>query len=355
MDTQEITLTQSSSSGLYTKLLQGRYVTSIDDGTITLDDGTELHIDGNDGCGGCESGWYWLENVYKQGSRKARIMSAYVAYDEDDEEAPSVYTIFVMVDGNPTQLPLATVRGSDGNGYYGTGFTLTATIKTAPAPPVAVTPQDIIKALAGEQPLPAIPDLRGREALLNAVAYTLLQTRGLDSPLRITGPEARLFHKRISSQYGYQGPYYVGAWYGFKPATLFWFTDMEEGVSLVLRDLANGTDAYAKKLYAFTQRVRASKKPIKTFVTGYALKGNTATVNGKRVPATDFLLSEVCGFHGDNIGPKGDYIPYHYFFDDAKIYGVRILKHREGGRGDVTIYSDSQSVWAIKTRKGTAQ
>lgn len=58
MDTQEITLTQSSSGGLYTKLLQGRYVTSINDGIITLDDGTELHIDGNDGCGGCESGWY---------------------------------------------------------------------------------------------------------------------------------------------------------------------------------------------------------------------------------------------------------------------------------------------------------
>ena len=116
---------------------------------------------------------------------------------------------------------------------------------------------------------------------------------------------------------------------------------------------ATSADASAAKLYAFTQRVRASKNPIKTFVTGYALKGNTATVNGKRVPATDLLLSEVCGFHGDNICPKGDYIPYHYFFYDAKTYGARILKHREGGRGDVTIYSDSQSVWALNTQKGT--
>lgn len=133
MTTQEITLNQSSDDGLYTKLLRGRYVTSIDDGIITLDNGTELYIHGNDGCGGCESGWYWLEQVYKQGSRRARIMSAYVGYDEDDKEAPSVYTIFVMVDGNPTQLPLATVRGSDGNGYYGTGFTLTATVEKPPS------------------------------------------------------------------------------------------------------------------------------------------------------------------------------------------------------------------------------
>ena len=269
-------------------------------------------------------------------------MSAYVAYDEDDtdEEAPSVYTIFVMVDGNPHQLPLATVRGDDGNGYYGTGFTLTA------------TPQDIIKVVAGEHPLPAIPDLRGRENLLNAVAYTLQQTRGFDSPLRITGPEAQLFHKLTSNQYGYKGPYYASNWYGFHQTVLFWFTDMEEGVSLVLRDFSDGAEAYVAKLRDFAERVRASKNPIKTFITGYALKGNTATVNGTRVPATDFLLSEVCGFHGHRIGPEASFIPDWIFFHPQN-YGVRIIKHRAGGRGDVTITSNTQSVWAINPQKGT--
>ena len=349
MTTQEIALNQDSDDGLYTQLLRGRYVTSIDDDTITLDDGTELYIHGNEGCGGCESGWYWLEQVYKQGSRQARIMSAYVAYGEDDEEAPSVYTLFVMVDGNPTQLPLATVRGDNGNGYYGNGFTLTATVKPHPAPPLTVTPQDFIKVVAGEHPLPAIPDLRGREDLLNAVAYTLLQTRGFDSPLRVTGPEAQLFHKLTSNQYGYKGPYYASNWYGFNQTTLFWFTDMEGGVSLVLRDFSDGAEAYVAKLRAFTERVRASKNPIKTFITGYALKGNTATVNGTRVPATDFLLSEVCGFHGNRIGYESTYIHDWIFFR----YGARIIKHRAGGRGDVTIYSDSQSVWAVNPQKGT--
>lgn len=353
MDTQEIVLTHNSDDGLYTRLLRGRYVTSINDGIITLDDGTELYIHGNEGCGGCESGWYWLEKVYKQGSQRARIMSAYVAYGEDDEDAPSVYTLFVMVDGNPTQLPLATVRGDNGNGYYGTGFTLTATVKTRPAPPLTATPQDIIKVVAGEHPLPAIPDLRGRENLLNAVAYTLLQTRGFDSPLRITGPEAQLFHKLNSNQYGYKGPYYASDWYGFHQTVLFWFTDMEEGVSLVLRNFSNdGAEAYVAKLRDFTERVRASKNPIKTFITGYALKGNTATVDGTRVPATDFLLSEVCGFHGHRIGPEASFIPDWIFFHPQN-YGVRIIKHRAGGRGDVTITSNTQSVWAINPQKGT--
>ena len=124
---------------------------------------------------------------------------------------------------------------------------------------------------------------------------------------------------------------------------------MEGGVSLVLRDFSDGAEAYVAKLRAFTERVRASKNPIKTFITGYALKGNTATVNGVRVPATDFLLSEVCGFHGNRIGYESTYIHDWIFFR----YGARIIKHRAGGRGDVTIYSDSQSVWAVNPQKGT--
>lgn len=355
MSNQEITLDQNSDDGLYTQILRGRYVTSIDGSIITLDDGTELYIQGNAGCGGCSSGWYWLEETFKRGNRKARIMSAYVAYSEDkseDEPARSVYTIFVLVDGNPSQLPLATIRGDDGNGYYGTGFTLTATIKTPPTSLATVTSQDIINAVADGHTLPSVPNIRTREDLLNAVAYTLQQTRGFDSPLRVTGPEAQLFHKLNSNQYGYKGPYYASNWYGFHQTVLFWFTDMEGGVSLVLRNFSDGAEAYVAKLRDFTERVRASKNPIKTFITGYALKGNTATVDGTRVPATDFLLSEVCGFHGHRIGPEASFIPDWIFFHPQG-YGVRIVKHRGGGRGDVTITSNTQSVWAIDPQKGT--
>lgn len=141
----------------------------------------------------------------------------------------------------------------------------------------------------------------------------------------------------------------MGAWYGFHQTLLLWFADMEGGLSLVLRDLSNGAEGYVAKLRDFTERVRASKEPIKTFVTGYALKGDTATVNGVRVPATDFLLSEVCGFHGNRIGYESTYIHDWIFFR----YGARIIKHRTGGRGDVTITSNTQSVWAINPQKGT--
>lgn len=54
-------------------------------------------------------------------------MSTRVETTQSDERYYETnYTIFIMIDGNPTQLPLATMQGYDENGYYGTGFTIYA-------------------------------------------------------------------------------------------------------------------------------------------------------------------------------------------------------------------------------------
>lgn len=128
------TLNQDSTAEEYAKILRGRYVTNItisDDEiratTLELDNGDTLTIEGNEGCMGCVNGWYHLENAYKRGNHTARIMNAHVEYSQDDNYVGGyeIYTIFVMVDGNQTQLPLARLRGDGGPGGYGTGFTLT--------------------------------------------------------------------------------------------------------------------------------------------------------------------------------------------------------------------------------------
>lgn len=128
-------LDENSTAEEYTKILRGRYITSIaisDDETRTttleLDNGDTLTIEGNEGCMECVNGWYHLENAYKRGNHTARIMNAHVEYSQDDNYADGyeIYTIFVMIDGNQTQLPLAILRGDDGPGAYGTGFALTA-------------------------------------------------------------------------------------------------------------------------------------------------------------------------------------------------------------------------------------
>lgn len=136
-------LNQDSTAEEYTKILRGRYVTDITladmdcDGyaltaILTLDNGTTLTVEANEGCGGCANGWYHITRAFYRGNRCARIMSAHVKYEwDEDAEMRETYTIFVMVEGNQTQLPLASVRGDDGPGGYGTGFTLTARPNTS--------------------------------------------------------------------------------------------------------------------------------------------------------------------------------------------------------------------------------
>jgi hypothetical protein len=112
----------------FTPILAGRYVTSIVDDTMILDDGTRLEFEGNYGCC-CGSGDYDITSMFQRGTPTARIMSAEVeAYDVDpySEYSDTVYTLFVIVEDE--RLPLVECQGNDGNGYYGSGFTVTVTV-----------------------------------------------------------------------------------------------------------------------------------------------------------------------------------------------------------------------------------
>ena len=124
-----IVLNQDSTPEEYAKILRGRYITDIaTDGeiaaTITLDNGTTLELIGSWGCS-CGNGVTYIKHVFQRGGRNARIMNARAETTQNDESYYETdYTIFVMIDGNPSQLPLATMQGYDENGYYGTGFTI---------------------------------------------------------------------------------------------------------------------------------------------------------------------------------------------------------------------------------------
>lgn len=122
-------LTENSTPEEYAKILRGRYITDIAingeiAATLILDNGTTLELIGSFGCS-CGNGATYIREVFQRGGQHARIMSARVETAQNDERYDETnYTIFVMVEGNPTQLPLATMQGYDENGYYGTGFDL---------------------------------------------------------------------------------------------------------------------------------------------------------------------------------------------------------------------------------------
>lgn len=92
------------------------------EGKLVLDDGTELYLTGNDGGCACSAGCYPLESL---ATTDNIITSVHLNADPDgdDYDGAGVYQIFVFADAKA--INAATFRGSDGNGYYGTGFSLT--------------------------------------------------------------------------------------------------------------------------------------------------------------------------------------------------------------------------------------
>ena len=101
------------------ELLLGHKVTVDDYNNLVLDNGVVLQINPNIGCGGCESGNYYLEHI---ASVNNAITNVELVEEYDDDCYYEHYKIFVIADGMTTEL--LDVYGTDGNGYYGTGYTI---------------------------------------------------------------------------------------------------------------------------------------------------------------------------------------------------------------------------------------
>ena len=101
------------------ELLLGHKVTVDDCDNLVLDNGVVLKIYPNIGCYGCESGNYYLEHI---SSVNNAITNVEFVEEFEDDCYYEHYRIFVIADGMTTEL--LDVYGTDGNGYYGTGYTI---------------------------------------------------------------------------------------------------------------------------------------------------------------------------------------------------------------------------------------
>jgi hypothetical protein len=106
-------------------LLMGRTVTKVADDRLLLDDGAVLVLAGNEGGCSCGAGDYELTEL--NGVDNV-ITNVEFVDDPDGDDHPNgagAYQIFVFADN--TKVNLARFEGSDGNGYYGTGYSITVT------------------------------------------------------------------------------------------------------------------------------------------------------------------------------------------------------------------------------------
>lgn len=101
------------------ELLLGHKILVDESDNLILDNGVVLQINPNIGCGGCESGNYYLQHI---SSVNNAITNVEFVEDYDDDYHYQHYRIFVIADGMTTEL--LDVYGTDGNGYYGTGYTI---------------------------------------------------------------------------------------------------------------------------------------------------------------------------------------------------------------------------------------
>lgn len=106
------------------RLLVGRRVTKVSEDTLTLDDGRLLKFVGNDGGCACSAGCYPLTEL----NDVDNVITSVEFEDEPggddypDDRYEGHYKIFVFADNR--RINLATFEGSDGNGYYGTGYAI---------------------------------------------------------------------------------------------------------------------------------------------------------------------------------------------------------------------------------------
>jgi hypothetical protein len=103
------------------ELLMGRTVEVTGPHALRLDNGIELELPDTDGGCACSSGCYDLTTL----NAVPNIITKVEFVDSPDDEygdGDGRYQIFVFTGAE--RINLATWEGTDGNGYYGTGYSI---------------------------------------------------------------------------------------------------------------------------------------------------------------------------------------------------------------------------------------
>jgi hypothetical protein len=104
------------------ELLMFRKIIKVENDTLFLDNGTKLEIIPNEGCVGCSAGWYSVAELNECDNAITNV--EFICEDIDDPNSydETSYKIFVYAENK--KIKAVQVDGGDGNGYYGTGYSI---------------------------------------------------------------------------------------------------------------------------------------------------------------------------------------------------------------------------------------
>lgn len=104
-------------------LLLYRKILRVDKDTLYLDNGVELQVLPNEGCCGCGNGWYGIEELNGCDNAITNVEFECDRINPDDNWSKE-YSYKIFVYAEDTKIKIVQVDGDDGNGYYGTGYSI---------------------------------------------------------------------------------------------------------------------------------------------------------------------------------------------------------------------------------------
>lgn len=109
------------------ELLMFRKIVEVQGDSMILDNGVKLNVLPNIGCC-CGAGNYYVENIASVPNAITDVIFSEDYYEKDGEYM-TAYKIYVICEGIQGEQELLKVSGTDGNGYYGTGYEIEVVIE----------------------------------------------------------------------------------------------------------------------------------------------------------------------------------------------------------------------------------
>ncbi|KAB1661561.1 hypothetical protein F8O07_06560 [Pseudoclavibacter sp. CFCC 13796] len=113
-------------SEIIRELLLGCRVTRVEEGrTLVLDSGIRLEVSGNIGCGGCSAGNYSITRLEAFDNAITRVEFPTQQRECDSDDLEYLHITVYAEGGTVPDRTILTAVGTPGNGYYGSGYTIT--------------------------------------------------------------------------------------------------------------------------------------------------------------------------------------------------------------------------------------